>query len=175
MRGQMRCHVSRSPEDVFDFLADLRNESRWNPRVVGIQQVTPGSVGTGTKFHGTYRGIGALDTVLHTCDRPSRIAFRSEGARMEIEGVFMLTEASDGTEYRPGCEPATAGSAQQDRALDGTAVPPPERCSRQAARGRTRSPIALTWFLLTLHVLDGRSSAVSPDSGVVGTPGSTAA
>jgi hypothetical protein len=25
------------------------------------------------------------------------------------------------------------------------------------------------WFLLTLHVLDGRSSAVSPESGMVGT------
>jgi hypothetical protein len=98
MRGQMRCRVSRSPEDVFDFLADLRNESRWNPRVVGIQQVTPGPVGTGTKFHGTYRGIGELNTVLTTCDRPSRIAFRSEGPRMDIEGVFMLTEASDGTD-----------------------------------------------------------------------------
>jgi hypothetical protein len=98
MRGQIRCHVSRSPEDVFDFLADLRNESRWNPRVVGIQQVTPGPVGTGTKFHGTCRGIGELNTVLTTCDRPSRIVFRSKGPRMDIEGVFMLTEASDGTD-----------------------------------------------------------------------------
>jgi hypothetical protein len=94
----MRCHVSRSPEDVFDFLADLRNESRWNPRVVGIQQITAGPVAAGTRFHGTYRGIGALDTVLITCDRPSRIAFHSEGPRMEIEGVFMLKGAAGGTD-----------------------------------------------------------------------------
>jgi len=98
MRGEMRCHVSRSPEDVFDFLADLRNESRWNPRVVRVEQITPGPVGAGTRFHGTYRGIGALGTVLITCDRPSRIAFHSEGPRMDIDGAFMLIRAAGGTD-----------------------------------------------------------------------------
>jgi hypothetical protein len=98
MKGEMRCHVSRSAEDVFDFLADLRNESRWNPRVVEIKQVTPGPVWAGTRFHGTYRGIGVLDTVLIECARPFRIAFRSEGPRMGIEGAFMLTETGGGTD-----------------------------------------------------------------------------
>jgi hypothetical protein len=98
MQGEMRCHVSRSPEDVFDFLADLRNESFWNPRVIGIEQTSPGPVRVGTRFHGTYRGIGALDTVLIACDRPSRIAFHSQGPRMEIEGAFVLTGAAGGTD-----------------------------------------------------------------------------
>jgi len=98
MKGQMRCHVSRSAEDAYDLLADLRNESGWNPRVVRVEQVTPGPVGTGTKFHGTYRGIGVLDTVLLECDRPSRIAFRSERLRMGIEGAFVLTPTAGGTD-----------------------------------------------------------------------------
>jgi carbon monoxide dehydrogenase subunit G len=98
MKGEMRCHVSRSAEDVFDFLADLRNESRWNPRVVAVEQITPGLAGTGTRFHGRYRGIGTLDTVLVECDRPRRVAFRSEGPRMEIEGAFTLTPAAGGTD-----------------------------------------------------------------------------
>jgi hypothetical protein len=85
-------------EETFDFLADLRNEARWNPRVVEIQQGTPGPVGTGTRFRGTYRGIGSLDTVLTRCDRPHRIAFHSEGPRMEIDGVFVLSPATAGTD-----------------------------------------------------------------------------
>jgi hypothetical protein len=113
--------------------------------VVGIQQVTPGPVETGTKFHGTYRGIGALDTVLLTCDRPSRIAFRSEGPRMEIEGVFMLTEASDGTDIALDANLRPRGLFSKIAPLM-EPLPPPERYSRQAARGRTRSPIALTWL-----------------------------
>lgn len=98
MKGQMRCHVARPAEDVFDFLADLRNESRWNPRVVEITQSTPGPIRSGTRFHGKYRGIGALETVLVECDRPSRIAFRSEGQRVEIEGAFALTRTASGTD-----------------------------------------------------------------------------
>lgn len=98
MKGEMRCHVSRRVEDVFDFLADLRNESRWNPRVISIEQVTPGPVGTGTRFRGIYRGIGRLETVLVACDRPSRIVFRSEGPRADISGTFRLTELADGTD-----------------------------------------------------------------------------
>lgn len=97
MKGQMRCHVARSAEDVYDFLADLRNESGWNPRVVGVEQLTPGPVVTGTTFHGIYRGIGTLDTVLVECDRPSRIVFRSEGPRMSIDGAFVLTRTAGGT------------------------------------------------------------------------------
>ena len=98
MKGKLHCHVTRSAEDVFDFLADLRNESRWNPRVVAIEQATAGPVRVGTRFHGRYRGIGQLDTVLVECLRPSRIAFRSEGPRMEIEGAFMLTSTAGGTD-----------------------------------------------------------------------------
>ena len=98
MKGQIRCHAARSPEDVFDFLADLRNEIHWNPRVVSIELVTPGEVGSGSTFHGVYRGLGSLDTVLQECHRPSRLTFRSDGPRAHLEGEFALAPSGSGTD-----------------------------------------------------------------------------
>ena len=98
MKGELRCRVDRPPADVFDFLADLRWESEWNPRVIAVEKATPGPIGAGTRFHGTYRGIGALDTELLLCERPSRIVFRSSGPRMDIDGTFVLTPAGSGTD-----------------------------------------------------------------------------
>ena len=98
MRGRMRFIAAREPEEVFDFLADLRNERSWNPRVVAIDKTSSGPIGRGTTFHGRYRGLGPLETELTEYDRPRRLAFRSRGPRMGITGAFSLRRAGDGTE-----------------------------------------------------------------------------
>ncbi len=98
MRGRMQCVAAREPEDVFDFLADLRNERSWNPRVVAIDKASPGPIGQGTTFLGRYRALGPLETQLTEYDRPHRLAFRSHGPRMVIAGAFSLERVRDGTE-----------------------------------------------------------------------------
>ena len=42
--------IDRPVKDVFTFVADPNNMSKWNSAVVSIQQPTPGAVGVGTKF-----------------------------------------------------------------------------------------------------------------------------
>jgi hypothetical protein len=42
--------IGRSVEDVFDFVADQRNEPQYNPRMVRAAKVTDGPVGKGTVF-----------------------------------------------------------------------------------------------------------------------------
>ena len=98
MEGRLHCEVPRSPEETFDFLADLRNERAWNPRVVDIEKSSAGRVSRGTTFLGRYRGIGRLDTELTDYERPGRIGFRSSGPRMRIPGTFTLTPTSRGTQ-----------------------------------------------------------------------------
>ena len=91
MKGEMKCVVNRPVEEVFDFLADVRNEAAWNPRVVRIDKTSDGSIGTGTTFYGLYKGIGALRTELVAYERPERLSFRSSGPRMRIAGQFALS------------------------------------------------------------------------------------
>jgi len=42
--------IDRPVKDVFAFVADPNNMSQWNSAVVSLQQITPGTVGVGTKF-----------------------------------------------------------------------------------------------------------------------------
>jgi hypothetical protein len=52
--------VIDTPTDaVFDFVADQRNESAYNPHMVRSAKVTPGPVGNGTQFRSAVRSRGA--------------------------------------------------------------------------------------------------------------------
>src|SRR5688572_23960126 len=97
MKGELHIEVPRPPDDVFDFLADIRNERSWNPRIVKIEKVSEGPIAAGTTFHGIYAGIGELTTELLVFERPRRFSFRSTGPRMRIEGQFVLAPSSAGT------------------------------------------------------------------------------
>jgi hypothetical protein len=96
MKGGFRLRVARPAEDVFDFLADLRNESLWNPRVRQLSLATPGPIDAGSVFCGSYQGLGTLQTTLTEYERPTRLGFRSEGPRADLAGVFTLHLEEDG-------------------------------------------------------------------------------
>ena len=98
MRGGIRLHAERPAEEVFDFLADLRNESRWNPRIRQLTLVTPGRIAAGSVFRGTYQGLGVLVTTLTEYDRPRWIRFHSEGSRARIDGAFSIAPAGRGVD-----------------------------------------------------------------------------
>lgn len=98
MKGELHIAVARPIAEVFDFLADLRNETRWNPRVIRIEKVTEGPIAAGTRFHGVYAGIGELTTELLRHERPRQFTFRSDGARMKILGEFVLQANGGGTQ-----------------------------------------------------------------------------
>ncbi|HNK62642.1 MAG TPA: SRPBCC family protein [Anaerolineales bacterium] len=42
--------IDRPIKDVFAFVANLNNMSKWNSAVVSLQQITPGATGVGSKF-----------------------------------------------------------------------------------------------------------------------------
>ena len=98
MEGRLHCEVARSPAETFDFLADIRNERSWNPRLLSVEKTSPGPVAAGSTFTGRYKGIGSLTTELTDYERPRRIGFRSDGPRMGITGAFELTPTDRGTE-----------------------------------------------------------------------------
>ena len=97
MKGALHIEVPRAPDEVFDFLTDLRNEKAWNPRVIHIEKVTDGPLSAGSRFSGLYQGIGELTTDLVEFDRPRSLSFRSVGSRMRIEGQFRLEPNAKGT------------------------------------------------------------------------------
>jgi hypothetical protein len=42
--------INRPVDEVFDFVADERNEPRYNPRIRRAEKLSPGPIGGGTRF-----------------------------------------------------------------------------------------------------------------------------
>ena len=50
--------IDKPVKDVFAFVADPNNMSKWNSTVVSLEQITSGEVGVGTKFKSTGEMLG---------------------------------------------------------------------------------------------------------------------
>jgi len=62
--------IDRSPEDVFDYLVDMRNELEWNPDAQSMEKITEGPIGVGTKFLGKWKQSGLIEAECTKFDRP---------------------------------------------------------------------------------------------------------
>jgi hypothetical protein len=47
---EIAIEISRSSEDVFDYLTDIAKEMEWNPRTRRVEKLTSGPIGVGTRF-----------------------------------------------------------------------------------------------------------------------------
>ena len=62
--------LSRSPEEVFDYLCDLKNELSWNPDMLSAEQLTEGAVGEGTRMLCQWKGGPKMEVTYTVFDRP---------------------------------------------------------------------------------------------------------
>lgn len=92
--------IARPVEDVFDFVADERNEPRYNPRMTRAEKVTPGPVGTGTRWSATIESRGRpLDMKIEVTDytRPTRLGSTTSMSTAEIHGDMTFEPDPAGT------------------------------------------------------------------------------
>ncbi len=90
-------------EDVFDFVADERNEPKYNPRMVRAEKVTPGPVGKGTRWVATIKSRGRpLDMAMQVTDyqRPNRLGSMTRMSTAEIHGAVTFDPDPAGTRMR---------------------------------------------------------------------------
>ena len=50
--------IDKPVKDVFAFITNPNNMSKWNAAVVSMEQMTPGAVGVGTKFKNVGEMLG---------------------------------------------------------------------------------------------------------------------
>lgn len=80
---------------VFDTVADSRNEPSFNPAMTGVELLTPPPVGLGTRFRARMGKTGMEMLVeLTEFQRPHRLGSRTASSMMETSGT--LTFAADG-------------------------------------------------------------------------------
>ena len=95
--------VGRSPEEVFDFLADGTNDRKFSPRVQEIEKVTDGPVGAGTVYRSTVKDAGMKtkrEFEITEFERPLRIRWteRSKNTITVPAGGYDLEPAGAGTQ-----------------------------------------------------------------------------
>ena len=69
--------INRPVEVVFDFVADERNEPRFNPQMRRVEQISAGPIGLGTEFRAETLSMGrTVEMVIEftTFERPRQLA-----------------------------------------------------------------------------------------------------
>ncbi len=94
MRVRRTLDLPQSQEEVFDFLADLRNEPLWHPDAEAVELESDGPIGPGTTFRVRYRRLGDVDLEVVEYERPWRLVFRATGATKAVYETRL--EARDG-------------------------------------------------------------------------------
>jgi uncharacterized protein YndB with AHSA1/START domain len=92
--------IARPVEDVFDFVADERNEPKYNPRMVRAEKLTPGPVANGTRWSATVEARGRpLDMEVEVTDytRPTRLGSTTRMSTAEIRGAVTFEPDPAGT------------------------------------------------------------------------------
>ena len=101
IQGEIMIH--RPVEEVFDFVADERNEPRYNPGMVRAEMLTPEPVGLGSRFRAEMRTRPrpvVMTTVNTGYDRPRRLASTTRLATMDIQGALTFDPVPGGTRMR---------------------------------------------------------------------------
>ena len=95
--------IHRPVGEVFDFVADERNEPRYNPRMVHAEQISEGPIGVGTRFHTELKAMGGTMPMLVEFtgfERPRRLASVTRSSMMVIEGALTFESVPPGTRMR---------------------------------------------------------------------------
>lgn len=103
MRVEGEIVIDRPIEEVFDYVADERNEPQYNPQMTKAEKITPGPIGAGTKFRSVMTGTGLtaeMTVEFIEFERPRRITERTHMSNMEIAGGLFFEAEAGGTRMR---------------------------------------------------------------------------
>ena len=92
--------TARPVDEVFDYVADQRNEPHYNPQMVRAAKITPGPVGNGTRFRSAVKSAGRTAEMLIECtgyDRPTLYATTTSMARADISYTLRFEPDAAGT------------------------------------------------------------------------------
>jgi hypothetical protein len=70
-RIEGRTSFARTPEDVFDVLADPRHEPAYNPLVLSARKEAPEQIRPGTRVVQRVKSFGDAGILLVDCRRPT--------------------------------------------------------------------------------------------------------
>jgi carbon monoxide dehydrogenase subunit G len=104
--------IDRPVKDVFAFVSDPNNMSKWNSAVVSIQQVTAGAVAVGTKFKTVGEALGRRlegELLVQTYEPESKCGFQLNAGPMQMNMILSLKTVGTGTKLSLNVQGNPAG------------------------------------------------------------------
>lgn len=95
--------IDRPADEVFDFVADERNEPTYNPRLRDVELLTTGPIGPGTRFRAqtTTRSRAVPMLIeLTRVERPRRLASTTRMSSMDVVGDLTFDAVEGRTRMR---------------------------------------------------------------------------
>jgi uncharacterized protein YndB with AHSA1/START domain len=95
--------IARPIEEVFELLADARNEPLYNPRIRKAEKISPGPIGPGTRFEQTARAIGRTGQMMIEITEyvpPRRLSLSTRSSVMRVHGTDTFESLVGGTRVR---------------------------------------------------------------------------
>jgi uncharacterized protein YndB with AHSA1/START domain len=86
--------IARTPEVVYDYMADVTHFAHWQPAIERAEQVTPGPTARGTQFKLVVRGPTGPTEILGEVvefERPTTLAIRSLSGPAGIRATCALS------------------------------------------------------------------------------------
>jgi hypothetical protein len=102
--------INRPMEEVFDFVADERNEPLFNPQMSRAELISDGPIGVGTRFRAEMISMGRpVEMVIDFTgyERPRRLASSTHMSSMDVQYTLTFEPVPEGTRMRwsGGLEP----------------------------------------------------------------------
>lgn len=92
--------IDRPQKDVFAFVANPGNMSKWNSAVVSLEQATPGSVGVGTKYKSVGEMMGRRiegEMQITAYEPESKCGFQINAGPMQVNITLSFKTVGTGT------------------------------------------------------------------------------
>jgi len=95
--------INRPVDEVFDFLADGRNEPQYNPHMLRAEQTSTGHIGRGTQFRTEVTTRGRSMEMVYEItayERPQRLAGRTIKGPIDVQSTETFDSVPGGTHFR---------------------------------------------------------------------------
>ena len=92
--------IDRPVKDVFAFVTNPNNMSKWNSAVVSMQQITPGAVGMGTKFRSVGEMLGRRiegEMQVVAFEPDSKYGFQMNAGPVQVNVTLTFKTVGTGT------------------------------------------------------------------------------
>ena len=95
--------INRAVEDVFDYVADERNEPTYNAQMRLAEKISDGPIGVGTQYRAEVVSGGRPVSMVIECtvyERPRRLASKTTMSPMDVAYTLTFEPVPEGTRMR---------------------------------------------------------------------------